>query len=84
MAIVVMRGAIGGEPIAAVTAEAIVAMVVFAGVGYVAGWIADHLVRESLERKFRERIDWYENGLEELGLETATETNQETGGNRVD
>ena len=74
MALVAMRGAIGGEPVASVTAEAIVAMFVFAGIGYVAGWIADYLVRESLERKFRERIDWYQNGLEELGLETAKDT----------
>jgi hypothetical protein len=74
MAIVALRGAAGGEPIEVVTAEAIVAMMVFAVVGYVAGWIADYLVRDSLEQNFRTRMDWYRKGLVELGLDTADDT----------
>ena len=70
MAIVVLRGAIGGEPIEVVTAEAIVAMLVFALVGYVAGWIADSLVRDSLEQNFRARVEWYRKELSDLGLDT--------------
>ncbi len=78
MAIVVLRGAAHGEPIGAVTAEAIVAMFVFAVVGYVAGQIADYLVRDSLERAFRNRMDWYRKGIVELGLDTAVDPNDET------
>ena len=46
---------------------AIVAMLVFACVGAVAGWIADYLVRQSLEGLFRKRVDWYRQGLIDAG-----------------
>jgi hypothetical protein len=74
MAIVVLRGAVHGQPIDAVTAEAMVAMLVFAGVGYVAGWIADYLVRDSLEQKFRSRMDWYRKGLVDAGMTPAVDS----------
>lgn len=78
MSLVVLRGAASGELAAAVAGEAIVAMLVFAPVGGVAGWVADHLVRDSLERRFRGRVDWYRQGLIDAGL---TETNSsETSG----
>lgn len=79
MAIVVLRGAAGGEPIEVVTTEAIVAMLIFAVVGYVAGWIADYLVRDSLEQNFRARIDWYRKELVELGLDPAVNPTNDTG-----
>ncbi|MGB7325554.1 MAG: hypothetical protein WBD31_11840 [Rubripirellula sp.] len=63
MALVVLRGAIGGELAGRVACESIVALIIFAGVGYVAGWIADYLVRDALERNFRARVDWYREGL---------------------
>ena len=67
MGLVVLRGAILGELAADVAMEAIKAMLVFACVGGVAGWIADYLVRDSLERTFRSRVDWYRNGMIEAG-----------------
>ncbi len=67
MGLVVLRGAIHGELAASVAMEAIVAMLVFACVGGVAGWIADYLVRDSLERMFRSRVDWYRKGMIEAG-----------------
>lgn len=79
MAIVVLRGAARGEPIEVVTAEAMVAMFVFAVMGYVAGQIADYLVRDSLERSFRTRMDWYREGLTELGLETVETPDEDAG-----
>ena len=79
MAIVVLRGAANGEPIEVVTAEAIMAMLLFAVIGYVAGRIADYLVRDSLEQNFRTRMDWYRQGLTDLGLETADEPNDADG-----
>ncbi len=67
MGLVVLRGAICGELADEVALEAIFAMVVFAGVGAVAGWIADQLVRDSLESMFRSRVDWYRQGLIDAG-----------------
>lgn len=68
MAMVVLRGAILGEPAVDVAKESIIAMVVFAGVGALAGWTADYLVREALESKFRGRVDWYRKGMIEAGF----------------
>ena len=67
MGLVVFRGLILGEFAGSVAKEAIIAMVVFMGVGAVAGWIADYLVRDSMERTFRARVDWYRDGLVEAG-----------------
>jgi hypothetical protein len=67
MGLVVFRGAIQGEHAGSVASEAIVAMLVFLCLGAVAGWIADYLVRDSLERMFRARVDWYRKGLVDAG-----------------
>ena len=67
MGLVVFRGAILGEYADRVAMEAIVALVVFSGIGAWAGWIADYLVRDSLERLFRARVEWYRKGLIEAG-----------------
>jgi hypothetical protein len=63
MGLVALRGAVLGEAAGDVAIEAIMAMFVFAGVGAGAGWIADILVRDSLEGLFRKRVDWYRQGL---------------------
>ena len=68
MGLVVLRGAIHGEFAANVAMEAITALLVFICVGGIAGWIADHLVRDSLERMFRARVDWYRKGMIEAGF----------------
>ncbi len=67
MGLVGFRGAILGEFADSVAKEAMIALVVFTGIGAVAGWIADYLVRDSLERTFRARVDWYRKGLIEAG-----------------
>ena len=75
MGLVVVRGVINGELAGNVAQEAIVAMLVFACVGAVAGWIADYLVRQSLEGLFRKRVDWYRQGLIDAGyIEAETPT----------
>ncbi len=56
MGLVVLRGAIRGELAELVAMEAIVSMLVFMGVGAAAGWIADYLVRDSLQRMFQSRV----------------------------
>ena len=77
MGLVVIRGAIHGELASSVATEAIVSMLVFACVGGFAGWIADYLVRDSVERTFRVRVEWYREGLVDAGyIETETETTQ--------
>ena len=72
MGFVGIRGAVLGELACGVAKEAIIAWVVFTGIGAVAGWIADYLVRDSVERAFRARVDWYRKGLIEAGY---TESN---------
>jgi hypothetical protein len=67
MGLVVLRGAIRGELASNVAMEAIVAMLMFTCVGGIAGWIVDHLVRDSLERMFRARVQWYRKGLLDAG-----------------
>lgn len=68
MGLVVLRGVINRELAGTVAVEAIVAMIVFMCIGWVAGWISDYLVRDSLERTFRARVDWYREGLVEAGI----------------
>lgn len=77
MGLVVLRGAIQGELASSVAIEAIMAMLVFAVVGGVAGWIADYLVRDSLERMFRSRVDWYRKGMIDAGHITDTDSPRE-------
>ena len=67
MGLVVVRGAIQGEYAGSVAIEAIVAMLVFMCIGGVAGWIADYLVRDSVQHMFRARVDWYRQGMVEAG-----------------
>ena len=69
MALVALRGAVRGELAGSVVTESIVALVVFVTVGLGAGWIADYLIRDSLEQMFRARIGWYRKEL----LETRRE-----------
>ena len=68
MGLVVLRGAIYGEFAGSVAMEAIVALLVFMCVGGIAGWIADHLVRDSLQRMFQARVDWYRQGMIDAGF----------------
>ena len=80
MGLVGLRGAIMGEFASSVAQEAIIALVVFSGVGFVAGWIADYLIRDSVERKFRARVEWYREGLVDEGCEeTNRHSNREHG-----
>lgn len=68
MALVVIRGAINGELAGHVASEAIVALLIFSGIGYIAGWIVDHLIRDAVERMFRARVEWYRKGIDDMGL----------------
>jgi membrane protein YqaA with SNARE-associated domain len=59
MAMVLLRGALHRELAAEVAVESIMALVLFAVLGAIAGAIADYLVRDDLERQYRERVAWY-------------------------
>ena len=67
MGLVVVRGVIHRELASHVAMEAIVAMVLFTGIGFVAGWIAEYLVRDAVEQQFRNRVNWYREGMVEAG-----------------
>ena len=62
-----LRGVINRELASHVTMEAIVAMLLFMGIGFVAGWIADYLIRDAMEHKFRARMRWYRSEMIEAG-----------------
>jgi uncharacterized membrane protein len=64
-ALVTARGAIDGALVSEVVVKAIIALVVFAMVGGVAGAIADYLVKQDLEERYRRRVAWYREGLEQ-------------------
>ncbi len=68
MALVVIRGALFGEFADHVASEAIIALVVFSGIGWGAGWITEYVVRDSVEANFRHRVDWYRQGIIDAGL----------------
>lgn len=59
MALVAIRGAMRNELAAAVAVESIMALMIFAVVGAVAGAIVDYLVRDDLEKQYRRRVAWY-------------------------
>lgn len=67
MGLVVLRGVLHRELAGHIAVEAIVAMLVFMGIGAVAGWIADYLVRDAVEQSFRDRVHWYRKGMIEAG-----------------
>ena len=63
MFVVAIRGAMGGQQIDSVAKDAVVALLLFAVMGAVAGWIAEYLIRDSLERSFKNRVEWYRQGI---------------------
>lgn len=66
MSVVVLRGAIRGEQAEGVATEALASLIVFSGIGAMAGWIADQLVRGDVETLFRNRVQWYQKGLADM------------------
>ena len=63
MFVVAIRGAIDGQQIDSVAKDAMVALLLFTAMGAVASWIAEYLIRDSLERSFRNRVDWFRQGI---------------------
>lgn len=72
MGIVLMRGALAGEHAGAVAQEALVCLIFFAMVGWVAGWITEYLILDSVEQHFRARVQWYREALVDAGWEAQT------------
>lgn len=70
MGLVVLRGAIRGELAASVAEEAIIALIVFLGIGAIAGAIVDYLIRDAVENLYRKRVQWYRDGVAELTSDT--------------
>lgn len=77
MGLVVLRGAIRGELAVSVAEEAIIVLIVFLGIGAIAGAIADYLVRDAVENLYRKRVQWYRKGVATLG-DDANATSQDT------
>lgn len=66
MGLVVLRGVIDGDLAAEVAQEAILTLIVFLGIGGVAGAIADYLVRDAVETLYRNRVQWYRDEIAKL------------------
>lgn len=66
MGLVVLRGAIRGELAARVAEEAIITLIVFLGIGAIAGAITDYLIRDAVENLYRKRVQWYREGVAKL------------------
>ncbi|MEM6780079.1 MAG: hypothetical protein AAF670_20655 [Planctomycetota bacterium] len=82
MGLVVLRGAIHREVASDVASEAIGALIVFLGIGALAGAIGDYIVRDGIEDLYRRRVQWYRDGVAELTPDSknANETTTETSG----
>ncbi len=68
-AIVACRGAFRGEIVSDVIPQAIIALVMFAIMGGISGAIADHLVKQDTEARYRQRVAWYRSRLDEQSAE---------------
>jgi Flp pilus assembly pilin Flp len=68
-AMVACRGALRGEVVSDVIPQAIIALVMFAIMGGISGAIADHLVKQDTETRYRQRVAWYRSRLEEQSVE---------------
>lgn len=66
MAMVMIRGALHREHIGDVAIESIIALFAFMLIGGVAGWIVDYLILDAVETRFRSRVDWYRQGINDL------------------
>ena len=80
MALVVIRGAVQGELAENVAVESIGALIVFYLVGWMAAWVMDSMIRDSIETAFRKRVDWYQKGLVEAGLVESKTTETDSPG----
>lgn len=56
LGMIALRGATGGELASEVLTKGLLGMIVFSGVGYVIGAIADSLVCQTVEQRFRQRL----------------------------
>lgn len=77
MFVVAIRGAIWGQQIDSVAKDAMVALLLFTAMGAVAAWIAEYLIKDTLERAFRSRVDWYRQGIEDVATNAAVKTKDE-------
>lgn len=64
LAIVAFRGALRGELIVDVIPAGVTAMLIFSATGWMAGLIADYLVRDAVERNYRQRLSQYRDAIE--------------------
>lgn len=69
MGLVVLRGIIAGGHASDIAQEAIVVLIVYCGLGAMAGAIADYLVREAVKESYHKRVAWYREGIERMNDE---------------
>ncbi|WP_231617228.1 hypothetical protein [Novipirellula aureliae] len=77
MALVIVRGTLFGEFADNIALEAIGALVVFAAIGWVAGWIIDYVVRDTIEAAFRRRVEWYVESVKTMTSELENNPSKE-------
>lgn len=72
LALVVLRGGLRGEVAADVLCEGMLAMIIFSGIGAIAGKIADHLLQHTVETQFRARVQWFQQEQQKLDAQNQT------------
>ena len=69
LGIIAVRGAISGDLASSALVQGLIGMVVFGGIGYFIGAIADYLVRQAVELRFRERVAEVMDHIERMEIE---------------
>ena len=64
MATVILRGALSGETAVDCITSSIGALVLFTGLGWLAGATMDYLVCQDLEQRYRRRLDSFRKEIE--------------------
>lgn len=68
-ALVISRAVLRGELATEALPQAIIALMMFAAMGSGFGWIAEYLVRQDTETRYRAKVAWYRRQLENQSTE---------------
>ena len=59
VAVLTLRGVLAGNAAVIILQECLTGMLTFFGIGFVLGYLAESVLRQSAERRFREAVDRY-------------------------
>jgi hypothetical protein len=68
MATAIIRGTFAGQDAADCIVSGLVALVIFSGLGWLAGMAMDHLVHQDIEIQYRRRLDQFRKEVDAAGV----------------